>query len=276
MKCDGASDLARSGRLYPSVIVHGGTADGRQTFALELARTLLCERTAGQRPCGECRHCRRIRWPGEEDVFHPDFSVLLRDMRTVTSVGATKDFLRPAQVSPFEARGQVFVVASADTLSGEAANALLKTLEEPPVSAPRHFFLLTPSQLDLLPTLRSRSLALFLGTTPRPRRDDLTDAIGAFEQCLEAHGTSGSAAELQVAAAALMKGASWEDPRSAEPWERAAAVVAAAAEDPGAESASRRPALLALATDLLSGPRLRVRGIKAERILEGMLARRLG
>ena len=79
----------------------------------------------------------------------------------MTSVGATKAFLREAQVSPFEARGQVFVIANAETLSGEAANALLKTLEEPPPSSPRHFLLLAPSQLDLLPTL-AKSLAVAL------------------------------------------------------------------------------------------------------------------
>ena len=95
--------------------------------------------------------------------FHPDFQVLERDLKASTSVDATREMLRIAQVSPFEARGQVFVVASAESLTGEAANALLKTLEEPHVSAPRNFFLLAPSRLDLLRTLRSRSLAVFLG-----------------------------------------------------------------------------------------------------------------
>ena len=82
--------------------------------------------------------------------------VLERDLKTSTSVEATKSFLQAAQLSPFEARGQVFVIASADTLTGEAANALLKTLEEPHSGAPRHFVLLAPSRFDLLPTVRSR------------------------------------------------------------------------------------------------------------------------
>src|SRR5262249_53035952 len=84
--------------------------------------------------CGACRHCRRIVWPGEDEAapFHPDFQVLERDLKASTSVDATREMLRTAQVSPYEARGQVFVIASAESLTGEAANALLKNLEEPP------------------------------------------------------------------------------------------------------------------------------------------------
>ncbi len=162
-------DAARRGRLYPSVILHGRDAAARQAAAVALARTLLCEAPSPtERPCGVCRHCRRIVWPGDTAsshpaLFHPDYQVLERDLKTATSVEATRELLRTAQVSPFEARGQVFVIASAETLSGEAANALLKNLEEPHISAPRHFLLLATSTLDLLPTLRSRSLAVFLG-----------------------------------------------------------------------------------------------------------------
>ncbi|MEJ2086152.1 MAG: hypothetical protein P8Y44_10810, partial [Acidobacteriota bacterium] len=125
-------ELASKGRLYPSVILHGARAEDRQRAAVELGRILLCEASPDSRPCGDCRHCRRIVWPeAGKDTFHPDFRVLERDLRTVTSVEATRSFLEHAQVSPFEARGQVFVVANAETLGGGAANALLKTLEEP-------------------------------------------------------------------------------------------------------------------------------------------------
>ena len=84
-----------------------------------------------------------------------------RDVRTMP----TKSFLAVAYSSPFEARGQVFVVAEAETLTGGAADALLKLLEEPPARSPRHFLLLAASRLDLLATLRSRSLTIYLGPT---------------------------------------------------------------------------------------------------------------
>ena len=85
----------------------------------------------------------------------------------MTSVEATKRFVETAQMTPFEARGQVFVIASAESLSAGAADALLKNLEEPHEGSPRHFLLLAPSQFDLSPTLRSRSLSIFLGASER-------------------------------------------------------------------------------------------------------------
>ena len=60
MQTDAVIELARDGRLYPALILHGGSLEDRRRAATELARTLLCERPAESRPCGECRHCRRI------------------------------------------------------------------------------------------------------------------------------------------------------------------------------------------------------------------------
>ena len=223
-------DLARTGRLYPAVILHGGKEGERRQAALELARCLLCEVStdSSERPCGSCRHCRRIAWPSNSEAgFHPDFQVLERDLKTVTSIDATKAFLRGAHVTPFEADGQVFVVANAETLSGEAANSLLKLLEEPPGTTQRHFLLLAPSQFDLLPTLRSRSLAIFLGTGARPSGEGVTQPAEAFRRALESYLESRHSAELLAAAAALKGAATWNDPRARGPWELAAAVASA-------------------------------------------------
>lgn len=275
---DAALDAARRGRLYPAVILHGGDPDRRRDAALTLARALLCDAEPGRRPCGECRHCRRIVWPGDGDAFHPDFQALERDLKTSTSVDAAREMLKTVQLSPFEARGQVFAVVSAESLTPEAANALLKALEEPPVGAPRHFLLLAPSQFDLLPTLRSRSLAIFLGTAGEPDAAAAAAAGEAFGRAVEGWERTGSAAWLLAAAAALERaggaepGAGWDDPRGGRPWSLAAAAVLAAAGD--ASARSRRP-LLALAEELLAAPAMRLRGIPAGRILDGLVARHL-
>jgi hypothetical protein len=284
MNLDAAVESARRGRLYPSVILHGRDAEARQQAALSLARTLLCAEPApAARPCGVCRHCRRIVWPGgargdkrDEALFHPDFQVLERDLKTSTSVDATRELLKTAQVSPFEARGQVFVIGSAETLSGEAANALLKNLEEPHLTAPRHFFLLAPSSMDLLPTLRSRSLAVFLGPAAAVDPAAVEPLARAFAGALARHAASGGAAiYLLTAAEALAAAGGWEDPRAARPWATAAAAVLRSLEiDPLPPPAARR-ARLALAEALLGGPALRLRAIGAERILEGLVARHL-
>lgn len=269
-------ESARRGRLYPSVILHGGDAEARRRLGVALARALLCAAPPGERPCGTCRHCRRIAWPeeGGESPFHPDFHLLERDLKTATSVEATRELLRGAQLTPFEARGQVFLVASAETLSPEASNALLKLLEEPPVSAPRNFLLLAPSRLDLLPTLRSRSLSVYLGPA-EPVDAGLAERLaGTFAAAVGEYGRTGSSVFLLAAAEALAKAGGWDDVRSGAPWAAAAAAVVRAA---GAETvpAPARRGLFALAEDLLAAPALRQRGVTAERILEGLMARHL-
>ena len=275
MNLPAALESARRGNLYPAVILDGGDAAARRSAALELARTLLCEAAPEARPCGVCRHCRRIVWPGAdgEGAFHPDFQVLERDLKASTSVDATREMLKTAQVSPFEARGQVFVVASAESLTGEAANALLKNLEEPHVSAPRHFFLLAPSRLDLLRTLRSRSLAVFLGPAEPIDPAVVEPLARAFAAAAAAWTASGSPVYLLSAAAALLPAGGWEDPRSGRPWAVAAAAVLRSLAL--TEEAAGRRARLALAEALLEAPALRLRGIAAERILEGLVARHL-
>jgi hypothetical protein len=220
---------ARRGHLYPSVILDGGNAEARRNAALELARALLCDAPAAERPCGVCRHCRRVVWPGEDEgtPFHPDFQVLERDLKASTSVDATREMLRTAQVSPYEARGQVFVVASAESLTGEPVD---------------------PAVVEPL--------------------------ARAFAAAVAAWATSGSPVYLLSAAAALAGAGGWEDPRSGRPWAVAAAAVLRSLPQEEAAAAGRR-ARLALAEALLEGPALRMRGITAERILEGMVARHL-
>ncbi len=282
MKIDEALAMARRAQLYPSVILHGGAPESRRQAALHLARTLLCAEAAAVRPCGACRHCRRIAWgrpssagpsaAGSPEPFHPDFRVLERDLKTATSVDATRALLALAQQTPFEARGQVFAVASAETLSGEAANALLKILEEPPSRAPRHFLLLTPSRLDLLPTLRSRSLEVFLGPAEALDGEAVAEIARRLEGAVHALASGGPLRRLALAAD-LGSAGGFEDPRAGRPWALAAAALRARLAD--SPPAVRRR-LLALAEDLLAAPELRLRGIPAERILEGLVARHLG
>ncbi len=275
MNPEAVLEAARRGRLYPSVILYGIDLEGRRQAAVEIARTLLCKSPAGHRPCSgadPCRNCRRIGWPPER--FHPDLHVLERDLRTSTSIAATKSFLTAAYQTPFEARGQVFVVAEADSLSGGAADALLKLLEEPPESAPRHFLLLAASRLDLLPTLRSRSLAVYLGPSEGLDAEDVASIAGAFGRSIERYAASPSPIYLLTAGEALAQARGWKDPRARRPWATAAAAVLRYLQETEVDASLRR-ALLALAQELLDAPQWRLRGITHLRILEGLLARHL-
>ncbi len=275
MNLDVVLAAAREQRLYPALILYGANLDVRQNSAIELARTMLCERSPDLRPCGDqdpCRHCERIGWPTEH--FHPDFHVLERDLRTATSTGATKNFLSNAYSAPFEARGQVFVIAEAESLSGGAADSLLKLLEEPPQQSPRYFMLLAASRLDLLTTLRSRSLSVYLGPNDALDEAEISQVAEAFGQAIEGFVSDSAAIHLLTAADALAQTKGWKDPRNRKPWAIAAAAIAHYLE--GAElDVSTRRALLATAEALLDAPRMRVRGITHNRILEGLLARHL-
>lgn len=269
-------ETARRGRLYPSVILYGSTFEARRDAACDTSRTLLCARPEQERPCGECRHCRRVVWPGPKvERFHPDFHVLERDLVTSTSIDATKGFLRSTVATPFEARGQVFVVAEADTLGPGAADTLLKTLEEPPAMTPRNFLLLAGSRLDLSPTLRSRSLAVYLGV-PETLDEELVSAVaGELASSLDAYFESASPVLLLTAAQALGRIPGWEDTRARKPWATAAAAVVRYAGQRQAPPSVRR-ALYALAGELADAWTLRLRMIPAERVLEGLVSRHLG
>ena len=276
---DQAVELARTGRLYPGVILHGSDQGGRVAAALELARTLLCERPGPERPCGAdsdtpCTHCRRLRVDtagSTEESFHPDFRFVAQDLKTTTSVDAVREALTAIQFSPFEARGQVFVVAAAQTLHPSGADTLLKSLEEPPTSAPRNFLLLAPSEVDLPETLRSRSLAIYLGPAAQLDEQDLADAARQFGQALDGWLADGGGVHLQAMAASLLLVDDWRDARSMRPWSRAARVVT----DRGLECPSEqdRARLFRLAQLLLEAPEMRLRSIQAPRLVEGLVAR---
>jgi len=283
--------LAAAGRLYPSVILSGGEMDDRLELAGTVGQTLLCAEPEAVRPCGSCRHCRRIgkvveaaKTPApkgrkgskirakDPGVLHPDFLLIKRDLATAISVDAVKELLRTAQVSPFEARGQVFVIAEAESLNPAGANALLKTLEEPADRAPRNFLLLTPSPDALLPTLRSRSLTVYLGTGDAVEADDelRSDLVELWRR---RPGEEGSALWISELTDRLVAVGDFEDVRSRQGWTRIAAGLteaSAALEDGG-----QRAAALALAADFLDAHRLRLRSIQPRRIIEGLAARRL-
>ena len=290
--------LAAAGRLYASVIVSGGTPVKRRNLAFEVGRALLCERAREERPCGECRHCQRVdqdRYASEArakeksekkrrkagsdgDVgvrqSHPDFMLLERPpgARDI-GVDMVRPMVRSAQMSPFEARGQVYVIAEAETLNPFGANVLLKTLEEPVGSTPRHFLLLTHSAQELLPTLRSRSLTVYLPGERAGASDELVAAVVAHWRRLP--DDDGFALWISGLADSLVKagGKELEEVRDRQSWTRIAAAVTEAA---GAlDDRGDRAAALALATDLLDAHRLRERYIQPRRIIEGLAARRL-
>jgi len=133
---------------------------GKLTLALNLAQAVNCQ-ASGNVPCRECVPCRRI-----AARKHSDVQVIGRisGEKKEISIDQIKDMQNDASLPPFEGRHKVFIFDRAETLSHDAANRLLKTLEEP---LPRVLIiLLTAREGDLLPTIISRCQRVELRPLP--------------------------------------------------------------------------------------------------------------
>jgi DNA polymerase-3 subunit delta' len=186
---------ARSGRLAQVLLVTGPVGVGKQRLALWLAQLVLCEREELE-PCGKCRACRLVAGLGHPDVHwfvpiprpkagDPDKAVDeaaetlagVMDERRQQPLYTAPDGMashpmasvrllqRRASLTSVEGGRRVFIVAEADRLvpqesSPEAANALLKLLEEPPAGA--LFVLTAVDPRRVLPTIRSRTVPVRL------------------------------------------------------------------------------------------------------------------
>ena len=133
---------------------------GKGTLAINLAQALNCD---GQEvPCGECRSCQRIL-----EGKHADVTPIGLDGRTEIGIDDIRGLQRSAHLPPYEGKCKVFIIQEAEYLSTEAANSLLKILEEPP---PRVvWLLLAVDEEQLLPTIVSRCQRLELKPVPSER-----------------------------------------------------------------------------------------------------------
>jgi DNA polymerase-3 subunit delta' len=149
---------ARSGRVVNAYLIAGPAAIGKFTLARTFAQSLNCGEPGA--PCGACRTCRLI-----ADDRHPDVRVMQMpaDKREI-GIDQVRALQHEASLRPYEASWKVNLIRDAENLSEEAANALLKTLEEPPA---RVTLVLTASSPEsMLATIVSRCLLISLHPLP--------------------------------------------------------------------------------------------------------------
>jgi DNA polymerase III subunit delta' len=153
------------GRSGASLVFHGPVGVGRRLTALSLAQALNCDVEPGE-GCGRCSACSRIsrvetgkleegdhKGDARETTGHPDVRIVVPGKEEIR-IDEIRSVRQQAQRRPFEGKRSVFIIDPAERMTTEAANALLKTLEEPPPSA---CLILIASDPDaLLPTVRSR------------------------------------------------------------------------------------------------------------------------
>ena len=153
-------------RLAHAYLFHGEDAIGKRLTAIRLAQALNCERppeTDGLDSCGTCRSCRQV-----EARTHPDFFVIEPDPEQATrqiKIEQVREIEHQIMYRPLIGERKICLIDDADRMTIGAANALLKTLEEPPAHS---LFLVISSRPAALPaTIRSRCQALRFTTPAR-------------------------------------------------------------------------------------------------------------
>jgi DNA polymerase-3 subunit delta' len=141
-----------AGAMTHAWLFTGPPGSGRSVAARAFAAALQCLNGG----CGECQACHTVL-----GGTHADVEVLSTELLSI-GVKETRELVRRAALSPAGGRWQVIIAEDADRLTDQAANALLKAIEEPP---PRTVWILcAPATEDVLPTIRSRCRSVHLGT----------------------------------------------------------------------------------------------------------------
>jgi DNA polymerase-3 subunit delta' len=148
----------KSGDIAHAYLLLGPQHVGKRTLAISFAQALNCDGQGA--PCGQCASCRRI-WEGK----HSDVISIGLGVRRAISIDDIRELQHLANLPPYEGKHRVFIIDGAEYLSVEAANALLKILEEPPPKLT--WLLLASDDQYLLPTVVSRCQRLELRPLPR-------------------------------------------------------------------------------------------------------------
>jgi len=135
-------------RVAHAYILSGARGVGKTTAARILAKALNCMKGPTAQPCGECNSCKEIAAGTSLDVIEIDAA----SNRGIDQIRELREMVRYA---PAASRSKVVILDEAHMLTGEASNALLKTLEEPPDRV--IFVMATTQPEDLVDTIRSRS-----------------------------------------------------------------------------------------------------------------------
>jgi DNA polymerase-3 subunit delta' len=142
-----------SGRVAHAYLFAGPEGVGKDTTAMAFARALLCSSTTGGDACGLCRECRQV-----SGGNHPDF-YLVDPSGLSIKIEQVREIQRKAPYRPYQGGRKIFLIRQAEAMTAEAANCILKTLEEPPGDTV--FILVSARPQVLLPTILSRCQVIY-------------------------------------------------------------------------------------------------------------------
>ncbi len=147
-----------NGRIAHAYLFSGPEGIGKRLMAMALARAIVC---LEQRGCGHCQACRKI-----DHQNHPDLHILEPDGNSI-KIEQVRAFQRELNLKPLEASRKICMIEQAEAMTLGAANALLKTLEEP--RGDSLLILLSAQPNRLLETIRSRCQPLPFTRHPNSR-----------------------------------------------------------------------------------------------------------
>ncbi|MBQ3283772.1 MAG: DNA polymerase III subunit, partial [Atopobiaceae bacterium] len=169
------------GRLSHAYLFLGAPGSGKLDAAWALAQCIVCPNGGD----GTCDECIRV-----SHRTHPDVHLLEPQSVTGYLVDQVHELIEDVQMAPMRARAKAYIVTRADLLRDKAANALLKTIEEPP---PGVYFILLGRSVDaILPTIVSRCQQVPFRIVPA--------AVGV-ERLVKGHGATPANATLALAVA---------------------------------------------------------------------------
>lgn len=240
--------ILERGRLAHGYLFTGSDLDHLEAVARALAQALNCQRPPSRnssgRPveaCGRCSACVRI-----GGGSHPDVQWVRPESKSrVILIDQMRELMQTIHLKPTEAECKVAVIVAADRLNPQAANAFLKTLEEPP---PRAIILLLTTQMErMMDTIISRCQRLTFGGETRPFDEPTRALVEEFSRSALSSSQDGILGRYQLLGVllqrlnALKEAAEKEsearsplarhddvDPRSRDKWEDEQAAAAEA------------------------------------------------
>lgn len=167
-----ATDV-REGKLSHAYIIEGTAGSGKRTLAMQLCQSLACtDSKSGRIPCGECLACRKV-----AEGKCPDVIRIQRGSKASIGVDDVRFLRADVLTPPNDLDSKIYIIEGADSMTIQAQNALLLTLEEPPSYV--LFLLLCENASAMLETIRSRAPKMTLCPVPT---DDIRTHLLATER----------------------------------------------------------------------------------------------
>ncbi len=164
-------DEIKDDRISHAYLFSAKEGSGKSKLAFEFAKASFCEESETD-SCGSCINCRKM-----DHQNHPDFKVIsVLEGKSAISIDQIRELKKEIAYKPYDSDHKIYVMEAAEKMTKEAANSLLKTLEEPPSFAT--IILLVEDSGKLLPTIVSRCQQIKLRNVSKAKIKELLLAEG--------------------------------------------------------------------------------------------------